>query len=340
MDKNNLNLKLEAALDKLVGAFHPTTGLTDTTGNIDVNGTIESQEGAGLVDLAVAIDNVINIFESKNGLDDSEIVSDWTGDYPAIFLSYEQHQTGNNYTSQLGVNRTFDKAKTLLSFAGNLSAQGRGAWQPYGHTKRRIVNLGGEMDAHNELITKGSNSSNIYSYGGGKAYIIPLRNTTGSDITYNSSNAFRIDCTSDANSEYNRSYMAQIIPDYDNNNRSSVSLAGLQYRMNVSMEGKYSEGHNTASTNRRTIQGETGSAFPTSQSVLIPANTTVLLIIDFNNRYNGSYGSSYYWQSACILENLDAIIDGTNIVVDKKMLGTIMSGQWSTFNEIWTKTEL
>ena len=148
-------------------------------------------------------------------------------------------------------------------------------------------------------------SSNAYSYPDNGGWLIPFRNTTNADITIDLPT-----CMSSYSSNYSSAVISVLTPDATNADPSlitAVTFTNLLYYTSNTPDRNY------------------------TQQIVVPANTTILVMVQASARYYTDVGEAYQMSFICNVSLEEALaVDG--IRIDAGLLNNMHSGR---LNEVY-----
>lgn len=298
-------------------------------------GVVIAQRGAGYLYGIQAFHNAINElkkYNDPNSIDDMM----WLGDYPAVFMQgYQYNIHFGGQTTQMGTAYSEEYAEHIL----RQILGGQQLTQTYADVLYYITDRGAgrqiiNMQADEEVFRNGhwnewTSNTNTANYPPTDFVIIPVSNVTSSDITFDSTTAFRL-----ATHTYGQ----------NTNYTQAVGWCYTPVGANDSNRGE-TTGYTATCilSSGSTSTGDTVSEFSLDSGetytgpLVIPADTTCILVFRTCASYAYNNSNHQLFKNTTIIRNIDSIIDGTNIKVDYGMLGDLLSFQRKTPAGKWLK---
>ena len=288
-------------------------------------GVVRSQRGAGYLYGIQAFHNAINELKKYN---DAGSIDDmmWLGDYPAVFMKgYQYHIHYGTQTTQMGTAYDVEYAEHILrQFLGGQNLTSDYVDVLYYLTDsqggRKIVNMQGQEEIFRcGHLNEWTSNTNPSSYPPVNFVAIPVSNRTNADITYGSGNAFRLAThTYGSNTNYSQAVGWCYTP-VGATDSDRYQTTGYQATCILS------SGATSTSNAITEFSLDTGETY--TNPLVLPAKSTSILIFRTAAVYTYNQNSHQMFKDTTIIRNIDAIIDGTNVVVDYGMLGSLLSFQ-------------
>ena len=151
-------------------------------------------------------------------------------------------------------------------------------------------------------------SSNAYSYPDNGGWLIPFRNTTDADITINLPTVM-----SSYSSNYSSAVISIFTPNADNSDPSLITeviFTNVMYYTGSSADRDY------------------------TQQIVVPANTTILVMVQASARYNGDVGEAYQMSFICNV-SLEEALATEGIRIDAGLLNNMNSGRLNEVHQLF-----